>query len=386
MATHMFSSYQMIDSLSNYLSWAGGIQQSLINIGLKRTNDTGQTDFVSLSFTITGTQLTSNVATYTCVTTAGMRIGQSLVISGLPSDGAVYNRTATVTAMTGTTFNVAITNANIAYTDNAGTAAGAIATGVPAALTHHYQIWRFDDALQSTTPVYIKLCFGMMTVTSYTNYQLGPYFCVQVGTGSNGSGSLTSAYTLGTSQQTYPLTSTDRMQCTTLTDSYVSGDTNRLSMLLWRTSDWSKMFSIERTKNSLGEDTDVGVQSTWCYVYKVQTSGTVNQYFRGFDFCTPVGSHYTSDVIPCIGVNRSSTLYGPNMTVFPLFSPFGGIQYPMLSCMSGCYADFTECVDFQYSIYEGLEVNYKPFTYAAGSGSIRGFGGGTQGAFLMRWE
>ena len=52
-----------------------------------------------------------------------------------------------------------------------------------------YQIWAFNDTLQATQPVYIKIQYGTGAGTNY------PAMTVQTGTGSNGSGTLTGATT-----------------------------------------------------------------------------------------------------------------------------------------------------------------------------------------------
>jgi hypothetical protein len=53
-----------------------------------------------------------------------------------------------------------------------------------------YQIWAFNDTLQTTSPVYIKIQYGTGAGTNY------PVMTVQTGTGSNGSGTLTGATTV----------------------------------------------------------------------------------------------------------------------------------------------------------------------------------------------
>ena len=48
-----------------------------------------------------------------------------------------------------------------------------------------YEVWRFNDTLQSTTPVFIKLTFGTNGTANY------PEIWIAIGNGSNGSGTLT---------------------------------------------------------------------------------------------------------------------------------------------------------------------------------------------------
>lgn len=52
-----------------------------------------------------------------------------------------------------------------------------------------YEIWRFDDSLQGTAPIYFKLYFGAGGNISI------PRMRVQVGSGSNGSGTITGTFT-----------------------------------------------------------------------------------------------------------------------------------------------------------------------------------------------
>ena len=68
-----------------------------------------------------------------------------------------------------------------------------------------YEIWRFNDTLQSTTPVFIKLEFGSSAAT--TGY---PMIWITIGNGSNGSGTLTgltsTRYKAGLDSLSYPPT------------------------------------------------------------------------------------------------------------------------------------------------------------------------------------
>jgi len=72
--------------------------------------------------------------------------------------------------------------------------------------TTDYEIWRFNDSLQGTAPIFIKLFYGTGVSTSY------PAMKIQVGTGSNGSGTLTG------------LTSTESFMC------YVSNNIGGVSL------------------------------------------------------------------------------------------------------------------------------------------------------------
>lgn len=52
-----------------------------------------------------------------------------------------------------------------------------------------YEIWRFDDSLQGSSPIYLKISYGTGTASTQPRIQ------VQLGTGSDGSGNLTGTTT-----------------------------------------------------------------------------------------------------------------------------------------------------------------------------------------------
>jgi hypothetical protein len=52
-----------------------------------------------------------------------------------------------------------------------------------------YTIWKFNDTLQATVPIFLKLEFGTGSVTSI------PFMWITIGTGSNGSGTITNPST-----------------------------------------------------------------------------------------------------------------------------------------------------------------------------------------------
>jgi hypothetical protein len=103
--------------------------------------------------------------------------------------------TTTVVAMNSTAgfnawFNEMITQllaVGLTQTTDTGQISTGGAVSVPSANTSAgYTIWKFNDTLQSTKPVFIKLEFGAASTPSTE-----PQMWITVGTGSNGSGTLT---------------------------------------------------------------------------------------------------------------------------------------------------------------------------------------------------
>jgi hypothetical protein len=114
-----------------------------------------------------------------------------------------------------------------------------------------YEIWRMDDALQATVPVFFKIEYGSGAAAA------DPSVWLTVGTGSNGTGTITAAPAIGTRIQYSGITFT-----TSALNVYASGDTNRF--VFGMGSDVASAgkilaFGIERTKAVDGTDSSDGV-------------------------------------------------------------------------------------------------------------------------------
>lgn len=113
-----------------------------------------------------------------------------------------------------------------------------------------YEIYRFSDTLQSTSPVFIKIAYGEGGIANYMG------LWITVCTGTDGAGTPTGNVSF--SFQCYS-NSTDQ----TTRTSYFSGANNRLSFCLWPwpvsgSGQWH-VFGVERTHDTVGADTGTGV-------------------------------------------------------------------------------------------------------------------------------
>jgi hypothetical protein len=108
-----------------------------------------------------------------------------------------------------------------------------------------YEIWRFNDALQATKPVFIRIDFGSGLSTNY------PGLWVTVGTATNGAGTLT-----GQVGATRPVPANS----TTTGPTYCSGSSSRLNLASNTGAGASfLLISVERTKTGAGVDTGDGI-------------------------------------------------------------------------------------------------------------------------------
>jgi hypothetical protein len=121
-------------------------------------------------------------------------------------------------------------------------------TGTSAA--QGYEIWRFADSLQATYPVFFKIEYG-----SGAGAANAPGIWITMGTGSNGSGTLTGQ--VGTRNQIYC-----SEYVTAAVPCYMSGSTNRFVFAMWSGSASNNpflYFGIERSKDSAGADNSEGI-------------------------------------------------------------------------------------------------------------------------------
>lgn len=121
-----------------------------------------------------------------------------------------------------------------------------------------YRIYRMNDALQATYPVFMRIDFG-----GGINLGNSPGIWPTIGTGSNGAGVITGILWNGGSVAQPPVL-TGGNSITQVTNSYGSAALNRASIALFITSAgggtaYPLIFTIGRTKDAQGSDTGDGL-------------------------------------------------------------------------------------------------------------------------------
>ena len=112
-----------------------------------------------------------------------------------------------------------------------------------------YEIWRFNDSLQATAPIFFKIEYGVGGTTTHPN----TWFTV--GTATNGAGTL-----LGVTTNRHQLSPTTAPTGTNK-NVYSSGAANRIWLAYgidWATNSFSTFIIVERTKDATGVDTADG--------------------------------------------------------------------------------------------------------------------------------
>ena len=112
------------------------------------------------------------------------------------------------------------------------------------------EVWRMNDALQNTAPIYVCVNYGTGSGGNR------PALAITVGHSSNGSGGLCGALSSNVVMQTGVVISST-YPC------YFTGSNNYIIFCMWLTSAYALVFSIERTHDSNGDDTAEGALITW---------------------------------------------------------------------------------------------------------------------------
>lgn len=204
-----------------------------------------------------------------------------------------------------------------------------------------YEIWRFNDALQATVPVFIKIEYGSGNSAS------NPGLWLTVGSNSNGSG------TLGGQLMTrYQASSCANSSSQTGTCVF-SGDTNRVGVALFvNYPSAAQAFFIERTKNTDGSDSSLGVLVTQfnCannrLIQFIPASGTVPSAI------------FNTNIMPPTGSGSSGSL-GSDVAVYPhLHTKGGGYLNAGMSCVGYFNGDISAYSTFVLTMYGNSHTFY----------------------------
>ena len=132
--------------------------------------------------------------------------------------------------------------------DTGQTAASALPIGSGSLVVAGYEVFRFNDALQSTAPIYVKIEYGTYTTTI-------PCIWVTIGTSTDGAGNITGVIGPRT------IFSSTAAASATPYASFISGGPNGFRVAFYTGAQnvgYILIFSVERTKDAAGVDTADG--------------------------------------------------------------------------------------------------------------------------------
>lgn len=254
---------------------------------------------------------------------------------------------------------------------------GSIAS-VPSS-TYVYEIWKAADAAAATTPIYLKMEYG------FSSTQVGVR--VTVGTGSNGSGTITGATSFNSLILNFN-NSVIANQGATAYSCYFSGNAGEFRMLMWVGNNTAVMtFGIERSKDATGA-------VTTDYFTAINVNNTTSATSQARQQTTLTGSTVTvaeTTLISCgLSANNGTGAFGGTVAAFPVFPLIGKLGNPMLGFMTCVASDVADGVSVTVATMYGATHTYIACKTSTTLGGFQRQGvyasNGSANAMLMRYE
>jgi hypothetical protein len=196
---------------------------------------------------------------------------------------------------------------------------------VPAS-TYVYEVWKANDAVAGTMPIFVKIEYGFST--SQINFRF------TVGTSSSGAGVITgTTVTSGPWQVTNNLTN----QGSTTFPCFFSGNAGEFRMWMWGVTSavpaLGTFFAIERSKDTTGAITNeyVTIMSA--------NQGTASFTFQQTIKAASAGLRDTGIISPALTSGSSTGSSFGTVAAFPVFPVLGKCGNPMLGVMTAVLAD-----------------------------------------------
>lgn len=237
-----------------------------------------------------------------------------------------------------------------------------------------YEIWRMNDLLQATAPIFLKIEYAAAGTTT-TPSTAGPKYRFSVGTGSNGAGALTGLVSPLREVTAYSNMGTDN----DLTRHYFGGAANRLAcgLLVFDTTVdmnivYSGMFfGVERFKNADGTDNANGFVF-WARSY----SATHFQVMY-----TSINTAFYETQIPVMTPTFNSSSIGNDVAVYPVYPLTPKMDNPLLGAMAYIHPDISR----EWAV--SVQMYGAPHTYLTSGPYPTNFGrGSTNSCPMILWE
>lgn len=338
-------------NFTTFALWAQFISNGLASAGWVQQNDTGQVVWTAtvLTFTRVDSAGGNSVYTYSGFTGPAPRVGMSVVVTGFATGG--NNGTFTLTAVSGgSSGTVTVTTTTQGNEIHAGSGTTTVNT-LPGIGALVYEIWAPSDSLQTgSTAYYLRMEYGTGTSANIPKWRM------QLGTGTDGAGTLTGATTTVQSVA-------NQTQSTNPFDCYFSGDSGRFGFTLFlrggAVAAQRNFFGVERILTSTGTASSDGVFSF--------VASNNNVAFQGLVAVT--GGYVATAVytrMPYIytaqGTGTSDVFNGgsPLAPVFPIYGKVGNPFTIMCVQNGGDFADgcfFTTTLYGSSRVYQAINLN-----------------------------
>jgi hypothetical protein len=329
-----------LSTFANFKDWASAIGAALGAFGWNQSSDTGQVVWTATVLTLTQVAVGANaVYSYSSFTGPAPRVGMSVIITGFANGG--NNLTATLTAVSGGasgTVTVALTTQ--VNETHAGSGTTTANSTVPTSGNSVYEIWQPGDGL---TAFFVRIDYANSGGSS-------PQLKVQIGTTTNGSGTLT-----GTTL-TQIISTTTTNSGATLFNCLFCGTSGSFECVMWRDAGaaFNLAFGIERSKDSSGNDT-----STYVSLYGLgfgsssANDGTQQHLVFGTGattFWLAAAPRLLMTLDPSPGGANSGAFNG-NTALSPVFPRIGYFDNPSLCFQFAVAIDYSENSTITTTIY-----------------------------------
>ena len=352
MATSSANHVGSTNTLAYFTDWAKAVSDFLASIGWLQTNDTGQVVWTATVLTMTEVAVGAT-AVYSYSSYAGPtpRVGMSVAVTGFANGN--NNVTGVLTAVSGgasgTVTMVLTTQANEVHAGSGTTTALAAA---PAANNYVYEIWGMGDALQATSPFYLKIEYGTGSSAN------GPNLYVTIGTATNLAGTLSGNVSSRVSVGNNTGNTTTAYPCE------LAGSTGWFGCILWRnsTGTMARIFCVDRSKDASGYDTgDYATLLTCGYTGVTQQSIFKAGTLQGVATLEYSSASRWGTILPITATTGIINGQTHNSPVIPLV---GQVDNPSLAAVVVLAADYAENDPIPVSLF-GSTHTYK-FTKSTG--------------------
>jgi hypothetical protein len=227
-----------------------------------------------------------------------------------------------------------------------------------------YEIYRFNDTLQATAPIFIKVEYGSGGGATT------PALWVTVGTSTNGAGTVNNSIISTRKQLDATTTSATSLQL------LCSGGTGWFTLVVVNpatSSSFSVLFTVDRTKDVTGADTADGV----CTICSSAATGYQYHLLPFGGAALPTAVTTPPYIFPSVG---GLSIFGLDVGMSPPILFIGKVVYGT-SLMAYTSADLQGMVAVVASVlganhtYLPLGANFNSVTVSGGSGSL-----------AIRWE
>lgn len=221
-----------------------------------------------------------------------------------------------------------------------------------------YEIWRFNDSLQSTAPVFIKVEYGSGGTATV------PGMAITVGASTNGAGTISGAKTAQ-----LPGSATGSSASSSTGNCYASGDGSYLTLMLFpgygpnNSSESTMACCIDRTRNADGTANGEGV----LVIATAGRTSSPNATYHCVNFSGTIqGASIYNPPAPIPIDTVTSWVTGADVGLVPILPFTPKIHSPALGALLHRSADIVRGTDISVSMY-GTTHTFKALGTWAGN-------------------